>query len=176
MLQGLGKCWWDVSDRSMEVKCSRCLLLSRNTCSTSDGIVLSGHSYLQNNALQSEEWFSLWQPSQPLSNLSVSGGGVPVSFRSHTICWISVEDLCCSTEVEHLRSNHEVVGLIPSIVQLTLYKICIQTNQQKIQKITQNVYCKKKYKYPWFWAEDSNISHTILLHVLKNWKISIPTS
>lgn len=74
--------------------------------------------------------------------------GVPVSFCSHTICLISVEDLCCSTEVEHLRSNHEVVGLIPSIVQLTLYKICIQTNQQKIQKITQNVYCKKKYKYP----------------------------
>lgn len=59
MLQGLGKYQWDVSDRSVEVKCSRWLPLSRNTCSTSDGIVLSGHSYLQNNALQSKEWFSL---------------------------------------------------------------------------------------------------------------------
>lgn len=32
------------------------------------------------------------------------------------------------------------------------------------------MYTVKKYKYAWFWTEDLNISHTILLHVLKNWK------
>lgn len=143
MLQGLGKYWWNVSDRSMEVKCSYWLLLSRNTCSTSDGIVLSGHSYLQNNALQSKEWFSLWQQrakSTAQQPFCVWGG--PVAFCFHTICWNSIEGFWWSTAVEHLCSNHEVVGLILSTLQLSLYKIHIQTNQQK-SEIIQNVYCKK---------------------------------
>ncbi|CAH6778312.1 Mdfic [Phodopus roborovskii] len=56
-------------------------------------------------------------------------------FSSCSPCWPGTP--CHLSAVEHLPN------LVPSAVQITLYKMCKQTNKQKIHKITQNccVHC-----------------------------------
>lgn len=116
------------SDRLVEVKGYCLLFLTRNTWNTGDGIVLSGHSCLQNNSMaERRKHFSIRaRPTTPTTLVSVrSVWTLPLSFGFHIICWNSIEGWWCSSEIEHLASNHEVVGLISWTCKQT------DTQQQK---------------------------------------------